>query len=245
MCELRSLRLALLFAAAASLLFGLPAASQSRKPVYQVPKTTTAIQIDGNLDDVSWSTAPAVTLVQNRDGSPAPYPTEARLLYDDQYLYFAFRCKDENIWATMKQRDEHLWMEEVVEVFVQGDPAHSSYIELEVNPLNAMIDIFLLDIRKPIPYATWNSARLRWNVQVKGTVDGRPGDQEWTCEMALPHEEVVTALHLPPRAGDRWRVNLYRIDQKPKKILLAWSPTLKDDFHVPSMFGEIVFGAGR
>jgi hypothetical protein len=27
-----------------------------------------------------------------------------------------------------------------------------------------------------------------------------------------------------------------------KRGLLAWSPTMEGDFHVPRMFGEIIFG---
>jgi len=110
-----------------------------------------------------------------------------------------------------------------------------------VNPLGTMLDIYLLDIRKPLHYQSWNSEKLKWGVQVIGTVDGKSGDQEWTCEIAIPMEDVVTAPHLPPQAGDRWRMNLYRMEQKPVPALLAWSPTFKDDFHLPHRFGEIVF----
>jgi hypothetical protein len=73
----------------------------------------------------------------------------------------------------MKRRDEHLWEEEVVEVFLQADPNQPSYIELEVNPLGAMLDIYLLAVRKPLHYESWNSEKLRWAVQVDGTVDGK------------------------------------------------------------------------
>ena len=211
-------------------------------PLYEVSRTATPIKVDGKLDDPVWAKAPAFTdLRLNLDGSPSPTKTEARALYDDSFLYVSFRCADKNIWATFKKRDEHLWEEEVVEVFVQADPQQRSYIELEVNPLGTMLDIYLLDIRQPLRYESWNSQKLRWGVQVFGTVDGKDGDKEWTCELALPLEDVVTARNIPPRAGDRWRLNLYRVEQLPTPALLAWSPTFKDDFHIPSRFGEIVF----
>ena len=134
-----------------------------------------------------------------------------------------------------------LWKEEVNEVFVQADPRQAIYIELEVNPLGAVFDAFFLNIRKPLHYESWNSEKLQWAVQVEGTVDGEPGDKGWTCEIALPLEDVVTAPHIPPKPGDRWRANLYRIERLPVASELAWSPTKRRDFHVPSMFGEIVF----
>ena len=213
-----------------------------RLPVYEVARTAVPIKVEGKLDDVSWAKAPRVgDFVNNSDGSPSQYKTEAKVLYDDNFLYFSFRCQDDNIWATLKRRDQHLWEEEVVEVFLQADPHQPSYIELEVNPLGTMLDIYLLDVRKPLHYESWNSEKLRWGVQVFGTVDGKGGDHEWTCEIALPMEDVVTAPHLPPQPGDRWRMNLYRGESRPTHAEMAWSPTLKNDFHVPSRFGEIVF----
>jgi hypothetical protein len=129
----------------------------------------------------------------------------------------------------------------VVEVFLQANQTIPNYIELEVNPLGTMLDIYLLDRRKPLHYESWNSEKLRWAVHVDGTVDGRDGDREWTCEIALPLEDVATAVHIPPQPGDRWRMNLYRVERKPEVAELAWSPTLQDDFHVLSRLGEIVF----
>jgi hypothetical protein len=54
-------------------------------------------------------------------------------------------------------------------------------------------------------------------------------------------EDIVTAPHRPLLPGDRWRMNLYRGEQLPKPAGLAWSPTLRDDFHIPQRFGELVF----
>ena len=215
-------------------------------PIYEVSRTDVPLNVDGRLDEAAWGRVPAVgAFVFNKDGAPGPYKTEAKVLYDDRFLYFSFACADENVWATMRRRDEHLWEEEVVEVFLQADPRQPSYIELEVNPLGTMLDIYLLDIRKPLHYESWNSEKLKWAVQVDGTVDGAGGDRGWTCEMALPLEDVATAPHLPPRPGDRWRLNLYRVEARPAPAEMAWSPTLRNDFHVPGRFGEIVFTERR
>jgi hypothetical protein len=217
-------------------------AQTARLPVYEVARTAMPIKVDGKLKEEAWKKALAVgDFVNNSDGSKSPYKTEAKVLYDENFLYFAFRSLDNNIWSTLKRRDEHLWEEEVVEVFLQGDPGQPSYIELEVNPLGTMLDIYLLGARKPLHYESWNSEKLRWAVHVIGTVDGKAGDQQWTCEIALPMEDVVTAPHHPPQPGDRWRMNLYRAEHLPTPAGLAWSPTLQDDFHVPAKFGEIVF----
>ena len=239
-----SLALAVAFVCAASC----AALSQERRravPAYEVLRASSPIRVDGRLDEPSWRAAPGVgPFVRNRDAAPVPNGTEAKVLYDDRFLYFSFRSEDENIWATMRRRDQHLWEEEVVEVFLQADPRVPHYIELEVNPLGTLLDIYLIDRRKHLPYESWNSAGLRWAVRVDGKVDGRASDRGWTCEIALPLEDVVTAPHLPPLPGERWRMNLYRVESRPAPLGLAWSPTMEGDFHIPSMFGEIIF-SGR
>jgi len=218
--------------------------AQDVKRTYEVARTRVPIKVDGILDDPAWAKVPAVgNFVNNTDGSQSELRTEAKLLYDENFLYFAFRCVDDNIWATFKKRDEHLWLEEVVEFFVQADENKPSYIEVEVNPLGTVLDIYLLDVRKPLHYESWNSEKLKWAVHVIGTVDGKGGDKEWTCEIALPMEDVVTAPHLPPQAGDKWRLNLYRVEKLPAPRELAWSPTLQNDFHIPKKFGEIIFSS--
>src|SRR5688572_4971343 len=60
-------------------------------------KTTTPINLDGRLDEPAWSGAPLAThFIQNdpREGEPATYETEVRVLYDDAALYFGVFAKD-------------------------------------------------------------------------------------------------------------------------------------------------------
>jgi len=136
---------------------------------------------------------------------------------------------------------KHIWEEEVVEVFLQADPQQTSYIELEVNPLGTMLDIYLLDIRKPLHYESWNSQKLKWGIQLVGTVDGKDGDKEWTCEIALPMEDIVTARNLPPQAEDRWRLNLYRVEKLPAPALLACLQLSKMTFISPECSARSCF----
>src|ERR1041384_5754904 len=113
-------------------------------PVYEVARVTSSINLDGKLDEKAWAEArPVGAFVNNRDGSRSELETGARILYDERFIYFSFRVVDQNVWATMKQRDEHLWLEEVVEVFLEPNPAIPNYIELEVNPLGTMLELYL------------------------------------------------------------------------------------------------------
>ena len=56
------------------------------------------IALDGTLDEPAWAVAPlARNFVQSepREGEPATYDTEVRVLYDDDALYFGVFAKDE------------------------------------------------------------------------------------------------------------------------------------------------------
>ena len=55
------------------------------------------ITLDGKLDEASWAAAPvAKNFVQNdpREGQPATYDTEVRLLYDDRAIYIGVFARD-------------------------------------------------------------------------------------------------------------------------------------------------------
>jgi hypothetical protein len=44
----------------------------------------------------------------------------------------------------------------------------------------------------------------------------------------------------PPKAGDRWRINTYRIDRV-NKAFLALNPTLTGTYHTPDRFAHLEF----
>jgi hypothetical protein len=213
---------------------------------YVVSKTLGPITIDGVLDEPSWKAAPSTGPFGLNDGSGLPQNrVEAKILWDDEHLYFAFDCGDSDLFATMRQRDQHLWEEEVVEMFIDPDGDGKNYLELQVNPLSTFLDIFILTPVVPIPYESYTVA-AKWAVKVNGSVNNSSDkDKGWSTEIRLPLKEAVTAPHLPPKQGDKWRLGLYRIEQRPVRQLIAWSPTLKPSFHTPSRFGEITFSLKR
>ena len=66
--------------------------------------------------------------------------------------------------------------------------------------------------------------------------------------MALPLADVrglaTPAITAPPKVGDTWRINMFRMDMPAGKPQQAsgWSPPLVGDFHALDKFGELVFG---
>ena len=211
------------------------------------------ITIDGKLDEPAWAEASPVALAHcfaRRQGKP-PLATAARLLWDNASLYVAFECEDPDIFGRIARRDSELWQEEVVEVYVDPDGDGKNYLEFEVNPNNCIIDLKIPEARlvrgdNYKRFRQWNSTMWATAVSVEGTVRNRQDtDRRWTVEMAIPLADLARSWRLPPRLGDAWRLQLYRIDRSKvlgeKYMSAAWSPT--DTYHNPTRFGILEFGS--
>jgi len=207
--------------------------------------------IDGVLDEETWQQAPPMGEFRcflTKQGKPL-YPTEAKCAWDDQHLYFAFVAEDPDIWSHYTQRDQNLWEEEVVEVYLDPDGDGKNYREFEVNPRNAVVDLNIpqgIDIGDVEVARKWDAVNLQAAVRANGTINRREDtDRSWTVELALAWEDL-TPEGTPPKIGEVWRAQLYRIDRSrtlpgpEKQEFSGWSPT--DTFHNPLRFGRLVFG---
>jgi len=214
------------------------------RPEYICYRASSPIVIDGLLDDPAWQGAPPVTLVLADTGAEPRQGTTAQLLWDDDHLYVAFCCQDSDIWGVTTERDQDIYNQEVVEVFVDADRDGHGYVEIEVSPLNAALDLFMLYRQDRLRGLWgWDSEGLRTAVVVDGDPTRRgTADRSWTVEMALPMSDFMTAAHLPPLPGDVWHLNLYRIDRaKEGDEYSAWSPPGRINYHTPERFGRLVF----
>ncbi len=223
-------------------------------PRYQCPKIEVPPVLDGRLDDPAWSASPAIDPFRRaQDGEPSDYSTSARLCWDEKNLYLGFHCEDPHIWATMTERDEHLWDEEVVEFFVSPTGDVRRYFEIEVNPLGVICDLDITNRYTPEQGSQSISGDIEWNAEnlrTAVTVDGKINDPDstdtsWKVEIAIPFRDLD---RLTPIPGEVWRCNLFRIE-RPKdgaNEFLCWSPTFTDPpaFHHPQYFGFLEFVTG-
>ena len=216
---------------------------------YLVKRVAGRINIDGRLEEVDWAACEQIRLAGYNEGVSVKQQTTARMLWDDSYLYISWHCEDTQIWSTLTARDDTLYEQEVVEVFINPDGDREAYLELEVNPLGTLWDGFVLKRDSAlIGILAWNSFELRRGVNLEGAVnDPSDTDKSWSVELAVPLKELVTAPNTPPKDGDRWRLNLYRIDlpQRNKELAdySAWSPVSGESYHDPDRFGEIEFSS--
>ena len=108
------------------------------------------------LDDPVWQGATPLTLVDSVDGKPTQLRTTARLTWDDEALYVAFDCEDPDVWGTFRNRDDPLYTQEVVEIFVDADADGRTYDEIEVSPHNVVFDAYFPARRQGMD-TSWDS----------------------------------------------------------------------------------------
>ncbi len=228
---------------------------------YTVLRAPGKIVVDGKLDEPGWeaATLTAPFVVYNTGETPKQ-ATQAKMLWDDNYLYIAFIVEDRDVWAATKKwnvGDKCLCLEEVVEVFIDPDGDGLNYLEAEINAYGA-----LMALRLDKEFAKGGSGDYSWTfknlgigIDVNGTLnDSTDVDEGWICELAFPFEEIAFSApsrSFPPKPGEFWRINLYRYDYprplvKGAEELTAWNRTRWGDeknrgFHAPDRFGKIVF----
>lgn len=223
---------------------------------YVVTKVAKPIKLDGKMDEAAWKSAPSTGLFSDTmTGAPGAVVSEAKLLWDNQNLYIGIDSQDTDVWTSLTERDAKLWTQEAVELMIDADGDGKSYIELQVAPNGTIFDTYLPTYRKyedtldpkRKPF-DWNS-KLKAAVKVDGTLNKREDqDKGWTVEIALPLADVngldKPGVKVPPAIGDKWRLNMYRLDAPKGKpqIAVGWSAPLVGDFHKLDRFGEIVFG---
>jgi hypothetical protein len=197
---------------------------------------TGAIKLDGKLDEAAWKDAASTgAFVRTMDGAFAEQKTEAKVLWDDKYL-----------WVAFDKHDDKLWTQEAVEVFIDADGDGKTYVELQTNPRGAIFDSYLPAYRQN--QNDWDSG-MKVAVKVDGTLDNRTDtDKGWTVEMQIPLEAAKgrekEMKNVPPKVGTEWRVNFFRLDMPTGKPQWgsAWSPPLVGDFHALDKFGVLIFG---
>jgi hypothetical protein len=182
---------------------------------------------------------------------PAPYVTAFRALWSERGLYVRFDADDDRPWHTMTRRDDALWEEEVVEIFIDADRSGENYAELEISPANVVCDLRIVrgrpDFKNEIE---WDFAGLATAVV---PLANRTGETVgWTAVAFMPWSDfarlyATPRLVLPPE-GRRWRFNVFRIKRPggpshpgDGSIEVAWSPTGQASFHVPAAFRDLVF----
>lgn len=200
----------------------------------------------------SWNQIqPLPLLVRAEDGATPKQPTVVRVAWDEKALHVRFDCGDHHAWGTMTRRDDPIWQEEAVEVFLApgaDDPV--DYFEFEVSPRGVLFDARIhnptslrADLRADV---AWDCPGIQW------AAGSHPTErQDWWAALSIPWKGILPAsVSGAEREFPRsWRANFYRIDRPEGEAaeFSAWSPTLATpaDFHKPARFGVLSLGRMR
>lgn len=210
----RKIRYAGLFAVTTLVMAVHAAADQ---PEYAVYKASTPIVIDGQFDEAAWQDAePSPVFADIADGSPARYPVTARMLWDDEYLYFAMAAGDPDVWAAKIVRDDPMglniegwqnpgkrkqaYTESFFKIYLAPDGLGQRYTEIHINPLGKICDkwhkspwkrevsdrIGVKHFENP-DVPEWNCEGMQCAVITRGTLNDPYGiDDGWQAEIAIP-----------------------------------------------------------
>ncbi len=246
--------------------FARPAEGMIRN-IYDCERLRGRPVIDGRINEEEWKGADWTEDFVDITGSGEypPLRTQARMAWDDEYLYVAARIEEPHVQATLTERDAVIWHDNDFEIFIDPDGDTHEYYEIEINAAGTVFDLFLVK-----PYRDggpalhhWDIAGLKKAVSIEGTLND-PSDRDtgWEIEMAIPWKVLAECANrgTPPSEGDIWRINFSRVEWKTvveggryvkatdpdtgkpyAERNWTWSPQGIVNMHYPEMWGYVRF----
>ncbi len=229
-----------------ALLSAAPAIIAQNLPRYDIHRAAGRIVVDGKLDEPAWQQAPAASDFHFnwwKDGEKEK--TTAKILWDDENIYFGYHCHDKYIAAEVIERHGPVSLDDSVEAFISPNPDKvRNYYGFEMNVIGTMLNFIRADWYKGHFNTEPEGVRLRTSHMGITVKRDSPDDDHWILEVSIPFKVFEKdAAHTPPRDGDQWRLNLNRAGGKTNAQYSTWSPVNSDrpNFHMPDSFGWVRF----
>jgi len=228
-----------------------PASSEkARPPVVRAAEcrwATGPIKIDGMLDEAAWQKADVLKdFAVYWEHRPAKMATKARLLWDENYLYFAAELEDSDLYADVTQRNGMTWTNDVFELFFKPSTKKLAYYEFQVNAANTQLELFLPSRGSGgyQRFAPLTKFGMESAVKLQGTLnDPKDQDQGWTVEGRIPLSAFLASGE-KPQPGAKWRFALCRYDYSvafERVETSSTAPLTQPDFHRYEDYGELTF----
>jgi hypothetical protein len=210
-------------------------------------RATAPLTLDGKLDDKEWGNAEVLrdfaVFWEKRKPATA---TTARLMWDDDYLYFAAEMEDKDLYADVTQRNGITWENDVFELFFKPSADKPAYYEFQVNAANTPLELFLPSrgaggYRR---FAPLTRLGMESGVKLRGTLNNwKDRDEGWTVEGRIPWK-AFAATGGRPAVGAKWRFALCRYDYSvPLEYpeMSSSAPLTRFDFHRYEDYGVLTF----
>jgi uncharacterized repeat protein (TIGR03806 family) len=218
---------------------------------YRCRWTHTPPTIDGLDTDPCWENAPIVNgfrtaWIQGKSQTYNPETTQAKLVWDRDYLYVWAKLNDKDIQANITQRDEQTWLDDCFELFLKPSKKHTGYYEFHVTPANTQMDLYIPE-RIAKAYALYKSQHefdFQSAAKVDGTIEDRTDtDRAWQVEFKIAWKDFYPTGGRPTE-GELWSYSLCRYDYdraQEQPSLTSISPLKQPSFHRYEDFAEIQF----
>ena len=230
-------------------------------------------RLDGRLDKPFWRQGEWITDFHDIEGDTRPRPwkaTRVKVLWNDEALYIGAVLTDDTIWATVKNRDEIIYVDNDFEVFLAPQDSSHRYYELEMNAMNTVWDLLMDRPQRDCCHRiiSWDIRGLESAVHIDGVLNDPSADNRgWSLELKLPWfsfrecgVDTCCPERLAPEPGEIWRMDFSRVEYEveveegryvkrrdpatglplPEHNWL-WAPTGVIDAHMPEMWGYLVF----
>lgn len=191
--------------------------SDKAKPEFNITKIDKPIKINGKMDNMLWLKAEPIEIAYEfvpKDNELAKERTIVKALYDDEYLYFGFKCYDshpEKIRANLSERDKIFSDDYVILIIDTYGDAQKGY-EIAVNPLGIQGDLL----------ATFNNEDINFNMIYYTAAE--KNDSGWTAEMAIP----FSSLSFDDVEEPVWGFNAVRTIPRESRTQNSWVPIDKN-----------------
>ena len=176
-----------------------------------IRKAKGPFQVDGILNEQDWQSADSAAgfyLNYPTDSVAAPFPTVARILFDDNFLYVSFVCyDDQGPFVVQSLRRDFEW-------------SQNDNVGIYFDPYNDFSNGFFFGVS---PYGAQregtiagggidpeNSFNINWDNKWYSEVRRYPG--KWVTEMAIPFKSFRY------NAGQNWNVAFLRQDIKHNQV---------------------------
>src|SRR5829696_2685851 len=154
-------------------------------PSAAAARRTTAIVLDGKLDEPAWQAAKPITdftQVDPNEGKPATQRTEVRFLFDDEALYVGAKMFDtagaRGVTTRLVRRDDE-FDSDYFEIVIDGYHDHLSRAFFDVNPSGSKNDY--IGIGTSCCDQSWDPI---WEAETRIDAGG------WTAEIRIPYSQL-------------------------------------------------------
>ncbi len=216
---------------------------------YVVQRSGGPVPTGCDWDTGPWQETAPLTIGLHMGDPPEHKPrTQAKLLYDDEFVHVRFRVEDRYIISAVTDHQGRVCNDSCAEFFfTPGEDLEQGYFNIELNCGGTVLFHHqLFRDTNPVDVNTELISHMEIRHSMPDRVyPERPGPETWTAGYRVPwHELEVYAPVTPPGPGAVWRANFYKCaDSSSHPHWLTWSPVEneKPDFHLKQYFGLLRF----